>query len=50
MNKEKRKRILIVEDNQPCLLLLNDVLEACGYLFFNDRTRLLVSYELAKVW
>jgi two-component system, cell cycle response regulator DivK len=31
MNKEKRKRILIVEDNQPCLLLLNDVLAVCGY-------------------
>jgi two-component system, cell cycle response regulator DivK len=26
----KRKRILIVEDNYPCLTLLNDVLEAHG--------------------
>ena len=31
MNKEKRKRILIVEDNQPCLLPLNDVPTVCGY-------------------
>jgi two-component system cell cycle response regulator DivK len=28
---EKRKRILIVEDNQPCLRLLNDVLKVHGY-------------------
>ena len=28
---ETRKRILIVEDNQPCLRLLNDVLKVHGY-------------------
>jgi two-component system cell cycle response regulator DivK len=28
---EKRKRILIVEDNYPCFTLLNDVLKTHGY-------------------
>jgi len=31
INKAKYKRILIVEDNPPCLLLLKDVLEVRGY-------------------
>jgi len=31
LDKAKRKRILIVEDNYPCLRLLDDVLEAHGY-------------------
>ena len=31
INEAKQKRILIVEDNQPCLRLLNDVLKVHGY-------------------
>jgi CheY-like chemotaxis protein len=30
-NRARRKRPLIVEDDQPTLRLLNDVLEVCGY-------------------
>jgi two-component system cell cycle response regulator DivK len=31
LDEAKRKRILIVEDNYPCVTLLNDVLKAHGY-------------------
>jgi two-component system, cell cycle response regulator DivK len=47
MNKEKRKRILIVEDNPPCLLLLKDVLEVHGYEILKTKKGL-VAINLAR--
>jgi two-component system cell cycle response regulator DivK len=37
INKTKYKRILIIEDNPPCLLLLKDVLEVRGYEILKTR-------------
>jgi two-component system cell cycle response regulator DivK len=37
INKAKYKRILIVEDNPPCLLLLKDLLEVRGYEILKTR-------------
>ena len=44
---EKRKRILIVEDNYPCLTLVNDVLKAHGYQTL-ETTKGLEAINLAR--
>src|SRR5712671_4934357 len=46
-NRAKRKRILIVEDNYPCLRLLDDVLEAHGYEIL-ETTKGLEAINLAR--
>jgi two-component system cell cycle response regulator DivK len=43
----RRKRILIVEDNYPCLRLLDDVLEAHGYEIL-ETTKGLEAINLAR--
>ena len=47
LDKAKRKRILIVEDNYPCLRLLDDVLEAHGYEIL-ETTKGLEAINLAR--